>query len=99
MYVVSVTPNPGALVREMYRLTKPGGRMYILNHFSREGSWTHTMDRFFAPLAPYVGFEPLFPLDRLLAQMDWEGRIVDHPVRPFGYWRILECFLPPKSPS
>ena len=32
-YLISVVPDPVAVVREMRRVCRPGGRIVILNHF------------------------------------------------------------------
>ena len=37
MFVASVTPDPVAMIREMKRVTRPNGSIYILNHFSQKG--------------------------------------------------------------
>jgi phosphatidylethanolamine/phosphatidyl-N-methylethanolamine N-methyltransferase len=93
MYVVSVAPDPAAVVREMIRVTRPGGRIFIVNHFSRKKEWTGTVERCLSPLAPWMGFHPYFPLEDFLSLPGMENAI-DHPVPPRGYWRILELRKP-----
>jgi phosphatidylethanolamine/phosphatidyl-N-methylethanolamine N-methyltransferase len=90
MFVASVTPDPVAMVREMKRVTRPGGDIYILNHFSQKGSFSSHIERALRPLAPQLGFEPLFYLDDFLDRAGLRGA-ADIPIRPFGYWRLL-CF-------
>ena len=90
MFVASVTPDPVAMVREMKRVTRPGGDIYILNHFSQKGSFSSHIERALRPLAPQLGFEPLFYLDDFLDRAGLRGA-TDIPIRPFGYWRLL-CF-------
>ena len=49
-YLISVVPDPVAVVREMRRVCRPGGRLVILNHFrgtNRLGAW---LDRVISPL-------------------------------------------------
>src|SRR4030067_553071 len=36
MYVVSVVPSPAQLVAEMRRVCRPGGEVYIVNHFQHD---------------------------------------------------------------
>jgi len=89
MYVASVTPNATAMVKEMQRVTKPGGHLYILNHFSRKGSWLHMAEKSLSIHAKRIGWEPLFYLDEFLSSARIENA-KDIPIRPFGYWRLLE---------
>lgn len=88
MYVASVAPDPVALVAEMKRVTKPGGRMVILNHFSRPGSKAERFERWLAPFAVKLGFEPLFYLHGFQAATGLQRAQV-HPVPPWGYWSVL----------
>jgi phosphatidylethanolamine/phosphatidyl-N-methylethanolamine N-methyltransferase len=90
MFVASVTPDPVAMIREMKRVTRPGGHIYILNHFSQKGSISSVVEGALRPLAPIIGFEPLFYLDDFLNRTGMRGA-VDIPIQPFGYWRLL-CF-------
>lgn len=88
MYVASVTPHPAAMVREMARVTRPGGHLYILNHFSRRDSWMRGIERALSPFSRLLGFEPLFHLEDFVERVRWQDAQV-RPVAPFGYWLIL----------
>ncbi len=90
MFVASVTPDPVAMIREMKRVTRRGGDIYILNHFSQKGSFMSLIEGALRPFAPLLGFEPLFYLDEFLDRAGMRGA-VDIPIQPFGYWRLL-CF-------
>ena len=90
MFVASVTPDPVAMIREMKRVTRPGGGIYILNHFSQKGSFMSLIEKALSPLAPVIGFEPLFYLDDFVDRSGMRGA-EDIPIQPFGYWRLL-CF-------
>jgi phosphatidylethanolamine/phosphatidyl-N-methylethanolamine N-methyltransferase len=90
MFVASVTPDPVAMIKEMKRVTRPGGSLYILNHFSQKGSVSSVIEGALSPLAPLLGFEPLFYLDEFLKKTGMKGA-QDIPIQPFGYWRLL-CF-------
>jgi phosphatidylethanolamine/phosphatidyl-N-methylethanolamine N-methyltransferase len=90
MFVASVTPDPVAMIREMKRVTRPGGGIYILNHFSQKGSFSSVIEKALSPMAPVLGYEPLFYMDEFLDRTEMHGA-VDIPIQPFGYWRLL-CF-------
>lgn len=61
-YVLSVTPNPEAMLREMVRVCRPGGRILVLNHFSGGRVWS-LPERFLAGLASRLGFRSSFSMD------------------------------------
>jgi phosphatidylethanolamine/phosphatidyl-N-methylethanolamine N-methyltransferase len=88
MYVASVVPDPAQMVREIMRVTRPGGKIYIVNHFSRKGSVMSGIEKALSPLRPLLGFEPLFYLDDFLIRAGLRN-VDDIPIKPFGYWRLL----------
>ena len=88
MYVASVTPNPAAMIREMRRVTRPGGQFYIVNHFSSRGSAVSLLERMLSPMASVLGFEPAFYLDYFIESTGLADATI-YPVRPFGYWLVL----------
>lgn len=68
MYVASVVPDPGRLVDEMRRVCKPGGQIYMVNHFHSRNPMLRGVESFLAPLSRQLGFRPDFSLDRFLGQ-------------------------------
>lgn len=90
MYVVSVTPDPRALVDEMKRVCKPGGDLFFVNHFSRDKGAMATFERLASPLSKLVGFRPSFPLKDFLEMAELD--VVEiQPVNLFGYWSLLRA--------
>lgn len=69
-YVYSVTPDPQALVAEALRACRPGGDLWILNHFSGLGVWDW-LERPLRPFARWVGWRPDFPYDRHVTAQGW----------------------------
>lgn len=90
MYVVSVVPDAKRLVDEMRRVCKPGGDIYIVNHFHSEHPVVRRSEQMLAPLSKLVGFQPDFCMTEFLEQTRLEVAEV-HPVNLFGYWKVLRC--------
>jgi phosphatidylethanolamine/phosphatidyl-N-methylethanolamine N-methyltransferase len=90
MYVVSVVPSPTQLVAEMRRVCRPGGELYIVNHFQHANSLVAGIERLLAPLSRLLGFHPDFPLENFLQETGLEvsERI---PVNVLGYWTLLRA--------
>src|SRR4030066_1975161 len=62
MYVVSVVPSPAQLVAEMRRVCRPGGELYIGNHFQHAHPLVSGIERLLAPLSRLLGVRSDFPL-------------------------------------
>lgn len=89
MYVMTVVPDPVAVMRELARVTKPGGRVLIVNHFSVEKGLRGAVEKKLAGFADVLGWRPEFPVETLLG--DPRLKLVDkRPVRPFGFFTLLE---------
>lgn len=94
MYVVSVAPDPAQLVREMKRVCKPDGELFIVNHFSASTGFVAACERALTPLSRLVGWRPSFPLDDFLR--DTELRVArTERVNAFGYWTLIHAYNSP----
>jgi phosphatidylethanolamine/phosphatidyl-N-methylethanolamine N-methyltransferase len=86
MYVVSVTPNPRRCLAEMRRVCKPGGQIFICNHFVHDGE--RALSPGLQSLSRWLGWRPDFGLPELLdgspLEIDWI-----QPVSPFGFFRLV----------
>jgi phosphatidylethanolamine/phosphatidyl-N-methylethanolamine N-methyltransferase len=69
--VLSVTPRPAELVREIRRICKPGGTIVVLNHFSGSRFWW-LMERAFRSAAEHVGFRSDFRYEEQILSHDWQ---------------------------
>jgi phosphatidylethanolamine/phosphatidyl-N-methylethanolamine N-methyltransferase len=96
MYVVSVAPNPRRVVDEMRRVCKPGGDLFIVNHFRHQNPIVSGIERLLAPLSGLVGFRPDFAYDEFVAQTDLNV-IETHPVNLLGYWTLVRASSTPYS--
>jgi len=90
MYVASVVPEPEKMISEMKRVCKPGGELFIVNHFSQEKGAMASLERLLSPLSKLVGFRPSFPLGDFLAmsKLDVQETL---PVNAFGYWTLIHA--------
>lgn len=90
MYVASVVPHPERLVAEMHRVCKPGGEIFIVNHFHSSHPVVRRFEKLFAPLSRLLGFRPDFCLQSFVAQTGLE--VIDKSrVNLFGYWTLLRA--------
>ena len=66
MYVMTVVPDPDAVMAELARVVRPGGSVVVLNHFSRpdddKGALAR-LERAIAPLGETLGWRPVFPVE------------------------------------
>jgi phosphatidylethanolamine/phosphatidyl-N-methylethanolamine N-methyltransferase len=88
MYVMTVVPEPEKVMRELCRLTKPGGEVLLVNHFSQEEGVRGWMERRMAPFADKIGWKPLFDIDHVMV-CDELKLIERRALRPVGLFTML----------
>ncbi|MCS6787426.1 MAG: class I SAM-dependent methyltransferase [Thiobacillaceae bacterium] len=90
MYVVSVVPDPVRLVQEMRRVCRPGGQLYIVNHFLSPYPAIALLERAAAPLSGLLGFRPNLCLEEFIARTRLQ--VVERTrVNAFGLWTLLRA--------
>lgn len=90
MYVVSVVPDPVRLIEEMRRVCKPGGDIFIVNHFRSRHPLLRTGETLLSPLSKLAGFRPDMDLDGLVDRTGLE--VIDiRSTNAFGYWKLIRC--------
>jgi len=88
-YVLTVVPDPAKVIHELARVTKPGGTVLIVNHFSVENGLRGAIEKGMAKHATKLGWRPEFPIDTLLVSE--KLRLVSiRPVKPMGFFTLLE---------
>lgn len=88
MYVASVVPDPAALVKEIRRVCKPGGKIIFLNHFQNQNPVVRGIEGVLQPLAKYLGFNPDFPMSEFLEKTGLQVTTAI-PVNLLDYWTVL----------
>ncbi len=63
-HVIAVVDNPEKLLEEVYRVLKPDGKIFILNHFT-PGNWLRHMDKCFQLISKAFHFKSVFHINSL----------------------------------
>ena len=93
MYVASVVPDPTAMMREMFRVTEPGGAVLVVNHFTSSEPLMRKIETGLAPLSKRLGFRPNFSLDAFVERVGVEPERV-RGVNFRSFWKLLEFRSP-----
>lgn len=88
MYVMTVVPEPEAVMRELARVTKPGGEVMLVNHFSQREGVRGWVERRMAPFADRIGWRSVFDVSRVTVCDDLE-LVERKALRPLGLFTML----------
>jgi phosphatidylethanolamine/phosphatidyl-N-methylethanolamine N-methyltransferase len=88
MYVMTVVPEPAQVMHEMARVTRPGGVVIVVNHFSVDKGLRGAVEKRLAGFADILGWRPEFPIETILVS-DRLRLEQTRPVRPFGFFTQL----------
>ena len=86
MYVVSVVRHPARLLEEMRRVCRPGGNVFVVNHFRSENPFLGRVERALGGYSSQLGFHPDFELQDLLGNSRLELTQVS---RVGLFWKVL----------
>lgn len=89
MFVASVVPDPHALVAELRRVVRPGGRIVIVNHFACESGPMWWVERALAPASHVLGWHPDIRLEHVFGRDELKGARITK-MRPLGLFRLVE---------
>ncbi len=88
MYVMTVVPDPAAVLAELERIVRPGGTVIIVNHFKRDSGFRAALEQFIARWSKLLGWDPVFPKARIL-QNTRMTLVSDRQVPPLGLFSVL----------
>jgi phosphatidylethanolamine/phosphatidyl-N-methylethanolamine N-methyltransferase len=88
MFVMTVVPEPERVMRELARVTKPGGEVLLVNHFSQTEGVRGWVERRMAPFAEIIGWRPVFDVSRVMVCDDLE-MAERSALRPWGIFTLM----------
>jgi len=88
MFVITVVPNPEAVMKELQRVCAPGGEVLLVNHFSQEEGVRGWIEKQMAGFKSTGLWRPEFPVDRVMVcdELELQER---KDVHPFGLFTML----------
>ena len=88
MYVITVVPHPELVMQELARVTKPGGEVMLVNHFSQDDGVRGWVERKMAPFADLVGWHSVFDVSRVMGCTDLQ-LVERRSLRPLGLFTMM----------
>ena len=96
-YVVTAVPDHRKLMKEMIRVSRAGGRLILLNHFTQESPIIAAVEKAISPICTRIGFRTDLSVDEVID--GWPLiKERDQRVKPLGMWHIVECVNDKKEP-
>jgi phosphatidylethanolamine/phosphatidyl-N-methylethanolamine N-methyltransferase len=97
MYVVSVVQDPARLLRELHRVCKPDGDIFIVNHVRSANPIMGAVEKSLARFSDHIGFHPDFDLHSMV---NGSSR-VEHISNVNFLWKVMRVRngIGPKPPS
>ena len=91
-FVMSVVPDPQKVLAEMTRVIRPGGRIYLFNHFkanAKDRRMLSFIERGIAPASRKIGFHADFCRSQLNLEVCGLKRIKEAKLGPMGMFTLL----------
>jgi phosphatidylethanolamine/phosphatidyl-N-methylethanolamine N-methyltransferase len=89
MFVLTVVPDPAKVMHELARVTKPGGTVLVVNHFSVDGGLRGALEKTMAKHARKLGWRPEFPIDTVLVSEKLRLCSIK-AIKPLGFFTMME---------
>jgi phosphatidylethanolamine/phosphatidyl-N-methylethanolamine N-methyltransferase len=86
-HVIAVVQNPDKLLEQVHRVLKPGGKLFILNHFTPDNGLKY-IDRAFHPLSSVLHFKSLFYIDSINGLKRF-SLLKQEELGSFSYFKLL----------
>lgn len=86
-HVIAVVANPEQLLLEILRVLKPGGLLFILNHFT-PANWLRHIDRLFGMISKIFHFRSVFYIDDIKTIQKFRLCKTIH-FNPGAYFKLL----------
>ena len=88
-YVVTAVPDYRKLMEEMVRVSRPGGRIILLNHFTQDSPIIAAVEKAISPICTRIGFRTDLSVDQVIN--GWPLiKARDERVKPLGMWHVVE---------
>ena len=95
-YVVTAVPDYRKLMSEMIRVSRPGGRLVLLNHFTQDSPIIAAVEKAISPICVKLGFRTDLSVDEVID--GWPLiKDRDEKVKPLGMWHVVECLNDKKN--
>ncbi|MCC3247113.1 class I SAM-dependent methyltransferase [Methylocystis sp. WRRC1] len=92
-YVLTVAPEPEAMLDELARVVRPGGEIVLVNHVSRKDDPLAVLETFLdRHVAPKLGWRPQFPWSTIgdwIDQRDDMTLVERRLLAPFGLFTLV----------
>jgi phosphatidylethanolamine/phosphatidyl-N-methylethanolamine N-methyltransferase len=89
-YVITVVPDPKAVIAEMKRVCKRNGKIVFLNHFESDNKVLSMIEKAISPFcAKRMAFRTDFPLSHLL-EVEGLDVVRKRLMPPLNLWKIVE---------
>lgn len=89
-YVVTAVPDYRKLMKEMVRVSRPGGRLILLNHFTQDSPIIAAVEKAISPICSRIGFRTDLSVDEVID--GWPLiKERDERLKPLGMWHVVEC--------
>lgn len=88
MFLITVVPDPIAVLNEAVRVVKPGGRIVLANHFSAESGPRAAFEKWLSRFSASLGWNPEFPIARVLGRKGMK-EIERKNLQPLGIYTLL----------